>query len=93
MIFSFCSNRIQRKHGEAKGGPYLAVHMRRRDFLYGHKDEVPSIEGTAEQIEKMLKLHKIRKLFVATDAPTAGNHCNIILFISLVVTTHITFAK
>ena len=60
--------KMKKKHGDAIGGPYLAVHLRRRDFLYGHKDDVPSIEGTAKQIETTLKKQKLDTVFVATDA-------------------------
>ena len=65
-------NYKQRKHGDAKGGPYLAVHLRRRDFLYAHKEDVPSLKETAAQIEKALKENKLKTVFIATDAPTEG---------------------
>ena len=65
----------QRSEGDALGGPYLAVHMRRRDYLYGHKKEVPSIKGTAQQLKEMLIKLKLKTLFVATDAPVEGKPC------------------
>merc|ERR1712131_353452 len=34
---------IQTKFGDAIGGNYLGVHLRRKDFLYGRKEEVPSL--------------------------------------------------
>ncbi|CAD5120595.1 DgyrCDS9157 [Dimorphilus gyrociliatus] len=58
-----------KKPGEAIGGPYVAVHLRRRDFLYGHKDDVPSIQWAAHQLRKILVDKDLMKLFVATDAP------------------------
>ncbi|XP_061726167.1 GDP-fucose protein O-fucosyltransferase 2 [Cydia pomonella] len=49
---------------------YLSIHWRRQDFIYGRKDFVPSIEGTAKQIDKAIKTNnlKIDKIFIATDA-------------------------
>jgi hypothetical protein len=63
---------VQRKHGHAVGGPYVAVHLRRRDFLYSHKKTVPSLDGAAEQIESALLRYNMDTAFVATDAPPAG---------------------
>ncbi|XP_052770117.1 GDP-fucose protein O-fucosyltransferase 2-like [Mya arenaria] len=60
---------MKRKHGEAKGGPYAALHLRRKDYLYAHKKEVPSLENAAKQIAKYLKKYKLKKLFLSTDAP------------------------
>lgn len=60
------------KHGYAKGGPYIAVHLRRRDFLYGHAEDVPSINRTAEQLLPLIEKYKVNKVFVATDAPEEG---------------------
>ncbi|RXG69129.1 GDP-fucose protein O-fucosyltransferase 2 [Armadillidium vulgare] len=55
--------------GEALGGPYVCVHLRRRDFIFARKDEVPSIEESAKQLRKILEDLKLKNLFVATDAP------------------------
>lgn len=63
---------VKRKHGIAIGGPYVAVHLRRRDFLYSHKEEVPSLKGAALQIERALLQHNLTRAFVATDAPDEG---------------------
>lgn len=60
---------MKRNHGDALGGPYLAVHLRRKDYLYGHKKEVPGIKYAAKQVKKYLKKYKVMKIFVATDAP------------------------
>ena len=62
---------MKRNHGDAVGGPYLAVHLRRKDYLYGHNKEVPSLEYAAKQVKKYLKQYKVTKLYVATDAPEA----------------------
>lgn len=56
------------KLGTAKGGPYLAVHLRRKDFIWGHRKDVPSIKGTAMKIQSLMKELKLEKVFVATDA-------------------------
>lgn len=53
---------------------YLCAHLRRRDFLYGHPSDVPSIKETAKQIiEKLSLLNEIKTIYVATDAPDIGN--------------------
>ncbi|CAG9766227.1 unnamed protein product [Ceutorhynchus assimilis] len=53
----------------AIGGPYLAVHLRRRDFLRGRPDDVPDLKRVAEQITEKLEELELSKVFVATDAP------------------------
>ncbi|XP_074652453.1 GDP-fucose protein O-fucosyltransferase 2-like [Tubulanus polymorphus] len=60
---------MQRRNRDAIGGPYLAVHLRRLDFLYSHKKSVPSLEGAANRIQQLLKDLKLQTVFVATDAP------------------------
>lgn len=62
---------MERKPGDAKGGPYVAVHLRRKDYLYAHGKQVPSLENAAKQIIKYLDKYKIKKLYVASDAPAA----------------------
>uniref|UniRef100_A0A670XXS5 GDP-fucose protein O-fucosyltransferase 2 n=1 Tax=Pseudonaja textilis TaxID=8673 RepID=A0A670XXS5_PSETE len=56
------------KLGTATGGPYLGVHLRRKDFIWGHRSDVPSIQGAVKKIHNLLKLYKLEKVFVATDA-------------------------
>ncbi len=68
----FLLSLLQRKHGDALGGPYIATHLRRQDFLYGHRDDVPSIKGAAKQLKQLLKTAKLSRVFVATDAPEEG---------------------
>ena len=41
---------MKRKHGDARGGDFLCVHWRRRDFVRSHAKDIPSIEGTAQQV-------------------------------------------
>ncbi|XP_015723187.1 GDP-fucose protein O-fucosyltransferase 2 isoform X1 [Coturnix japonica] len=56
------------KMGTALGGPYLGVHLRRKDFIWGHREDVPSLHGAAKKIHSLLKTHKLEKVFIATDA-------------------------
>jgi len=52
---------------------YMCAHLRRRDFLYGHPSDVPSIKEAAKQIlEKLSLLKSIEIVYVATDAPKTG---------------------
>ncbi|XP_060138459.1 GDP-fucose protein O-fucosyltransferase 2 isoform X2 [Zootoca vivipara] len=60
--------KIKVKLGTAIGGPYLGAHLRRKDFIWGHRNDVPSIQGAVETIRSLLKLHKLQRVFVATDA-------------------------
>ncbi len=68
-VFDDDWTRMTRNHGEAVGGPYVAVHLRRRDFLYGHSERVPSLLGAANQTRDILKKYDLKTVFVATDAP------------------------
>lgn len=63
----------QAKLGSAKGGPYLGVHLRRKDFIWGHREDVPSLKGAVKKIHSLMKKHKLYKVFVATDADGEGN--------------------
>ncbi|KAM6307235.1 LOW QUALITY PROTEIN: GDP-fucose protein O-fucosyltransferase 2 [Aegotheles albertisi] len=54
--------------GTALGGPYLGVHLRRKDFIWGHREDVPSLQGAVKKIRSLLEKHKLEKVFVATDA-------------------------
>ncbi|XP_066152353.1 GDP-fucose protein O-fucosyltransferase 2 isoform X2 [Euwallacea fornicatus] len=53
----------------AKGGPYLAVHLRRRDFLRSRPDQVPDLLSVVEQVSAKLEKLQLTKVFFATDAP------------------------
>ncbi|XP_044940263.1 GDP-fucose protein O-fucosyltransferase 2 isoform X1 [Mustela nigripes] len=54
--------------GSALGGPYLAVHLRRKDFIWGHREDVPSLDGAVKKIRSLMKTHQLDRVFVATDA-------------------------
>lgn len=51
------------------GGPYLCAHLRRRDFLWGRREEVPSLDSAAGQIRQKLLLIDLNTVFIASDAP------------------------
>ncbi|KAK1902848.1 GDP-fucose protein O-fucosyltransferase 2 [Dissostichus eleginoides] len=67
-IYSEDWTRMKAKLGSAKGGPYLGVHLRRKDFIWGHREDVPSLKGAVKKIRSLMKKHKLEKVFVATDA-------------------------
>ncbi|XP_077897330.1 GDP-fucose protein O-fucosyltransferase 2 [Ictidomys tridecemlineatus] len=54
--------------GSSLGGPYLAVHLRRKDFIWGHRKDVPSLEGAVRKIRSLMRTHRLHTVFVATDA-------------------------
>ncbi|XP_037574184.1 GDP-fucose protein O-fucosyltransferase 2 [Dermacentor silvarum] len=58
------SNRTQ----HAMGGPYLAVHLRRQDYVKSRPKDVPDLKWAAEQIQVLLEKQGLKKVFVATDA-------------------------
>lgn len=65
--------------GTALGGPYLGVHLRRKDFIWGHREDVPSLHGAAKKIHSLLKTHNLDKVFIATDAVEDGRQIIITL--------------
>ena len=74
----------KKQEGSAKGGQYLAVHLRRADFLYARAKQVPSLDGAVEQIKNILKEQKLDVVFLATDASKEGNIISIkVLKVSL----------
>ncbi|KAF6385353.1 protein O-fucosyltransferase 2 [Rhinolophus ferrumequinum] len=56
------------KLGSSLGGPYLGVHLRRKDFIWGHREDVPSLGGAVKKIRSLMETHGLGKVFVATDA-------------------------
>uniref|UniRef100_A0A1I8MSN4 GDP-fucose protein O-fucosyltransferase 2 n=1 Tax=Musca domestica TaxID=7370 RepID=A0A1I8MSN4_MUSDO len=57
------------KHkGKALGGPYLCVHLRRGDFIYGRETTTPSLKSSALQVKYHLLNHNLSTVFLATDA-------------------------
>lgn len=62
----------QVKLGSSLGGPYLGVHLRRKDFIWGHREDVPSLGGAVKKIRSLMETHGLDKVFVATDAVRTG---------------------
>ncbi|XP_049952870.1 GDP-fucose protein O-fucosyltransferase 2 [Schistocerca serialis cubense] len=60
---------MEKGFSEAHGGPYLCVHLRRKDFVWARAKDVPSIKGAAQQISELLKNLELDTVFIATDAP------------------------
>ncbi|KAF6121123.1 protein O-fucosyltransferase 2 [Phyllostomus discolor] len=54
--------------GSSLGGPYLGVHLRRKDFIWGHREDVPSLGGAVRRIRSLMESHGLCRVFVATDA-------------------------
>lgn len=54
------------------GGDFLAVHLRRRDYIHAHPNAVPSIAEAAYQISQVQKKTGLQTVFLATDAPESG---------------------
>ncbi|KAM4626827.1 GDP-fucose protein O-fucosyltransferase 2 [Discoglossus pictus] len=61
-------SKVKVKPSTALGGPYLAVHLRRKDFIWGHREDVPSLKQAAAEIHSLMKKLDLKKVFVATDA-------------------------
>ncbi|XP_029043432.2 GDP-fucose protein O-fucosyltransferase 2 [Osmia bicornis bicornis] len=58
----------EKSRRNAIGGPYLSVHLRRRDFLVGRSSTVPTIKSAAMQLKTKINKLGLNHLFVATDA-------------------------
>jgi len=54
-------------HSSAIGGPYLAVHLRRGDFLYSRESNIISLHKVAEQIRVELLRSNLTTVYLATD--------------------------
>uniref|UniRef100_A0A8D2BAA3 Peptide-O-fucosyltransferase n=1 Tax=Sciurus vulgaris TaxID=55149 RepID=A0A8D2BAA3_SCIVU len=49
--------KMKEEPGSSLGGPYVAVHLRRKDFIWGY-----------QKIHSLMKTHRLHKVFVAADA-------------------------
>ncbi|XP_063789202.1 GDP-fucose protein O-fucosyltransferase 2 [Pseudophryne corroboree] len=67
-IFHEDWTKVKAKPSTPLGGPYVAAHLRRKDFIWGHREDVPSLRRAAEEIHSLLKKLKLKKVFIATDA-------------------------
>nr|CAD7398616.1 unnamed protein product [Timema cristinae] len=59
---------IEKPMEGTRGGPFLSVHLRRKDFLWGRPKDIPSLKFASTQIEKLLRGLALVKAFIATDA-------------------------
>ncbi|KNC75579.1 hypothetical protein, variant, partial [Sphaeroforma arctica JP610] len=50
-------------------GNYLAIHMRRRDFVFSKQGKIPELTDVATIIKGLMDQQGVTKVFVATDAP------------------------
>ena len=46
---------FQPVRSDGRGGPYMCVHLRRKDYVYSRAEQIPSIPGAAEQITRKLE--------------------------------------
>ncbi|KAF5299583.1 hypothetical protein FQR65_LT09388, partial [Abscondita terminalis] len=60
--------RDEKYRRNARGGPYLSVHFRRKDFAASRPNDVPTVESAAKQIIDILKKENLNIVFIATDA-------------------------
>lgn len=55
----------------------MAVHLRRKDFVWGRRKQVPSISGAARQIVELLEKNVgVDVVFIATDTNSESNIIN-----------------
>ena len=71
---------VKTELGDAIGGDYLGVHLRRKDFLYARKEEVPSLSDAISQIKDSFRILNATKkhLFSKLDRVRVfvhGNFC------------------
>lgn len=59
--------KMKRHHGQALGGPYLGIHLRRRDYVTARPKHVPSLEHAARQVCHHLNRLNLSLVFIATD--------------------------
>ena len=45
---------FQPERSETRGGPYICVHLRRKDYVVARKGQIPSLKGAAEQIKRKM---------------------------------------
>ena len=46
---------FQPERSNTRGGPYMCVHLRRKDYLYAREGQLPSLQGAAEQIRRKIE--------------------------------------
>ena len=45
---------FQPKRSETRGGPYMCVHLRRKDYVRAREGQIPTLKGAAEQIKRKI---------------------------------------
>lgn len=63
--------------------PWRAHMHYRQDYLYAHKDAVPSLEGAASQLNTLKTELGLEAVFLASDAPLEGKYMYVVLFITM----------
>lgn len=63
---------VGRTRPKEGGGNFLAVHLRRRDYIRAHPAAVPSIERAVQQVSQLLEKTGLHAVFLASDAPESG---------------------
>jgi peptide-O-fucosyltransferase len=63
---------VGRQPAKDGGGKYISIHLRRQDYLYAHKDVVPSLEGAASQLNTLKKELGLETVFLASDSSVDG---------------------
>ena len=78
-------------------GPFMAVHLRRADYHYARPDQIPSIEGAAQQLNKLKQETGLDHVFLASDASEKGKlhvHCAMLKADFIVYhSTHTLFSR
>ena len=57
------------ERGSAKGGPFICAHVRRKDYTFSRKDQIPDLKSAAQQLAKKAQEQKVTKIFISSDAP------------------------
>uniref|UniRef100_A0A1I7XA99 GDP-fucose protein O-fucosyltransferase 2 n=1 Tax=Heterorhabditis bacteriophora TaxID=37862 RepID=A0A1I7XA99_HETBA len=57
------------KRGPTRGGEFVCVHWRRRDFIRAHGKELPSIQGTARQLSVGMSQTQVRNSTLIGGTP------------------------
>lgn len=47
--------KFQPERKEGRGGAYVCVHLRRKDYVHSRKGQIPSLKGAAEQIKRKME--------------------------------------
>ena len=67
----------------------MCAHVRRKDYVYSRKDQIPDLQSAAEQLKRKCQEHEVNKVFLATDAPereveqlrnSLGNDINLVKY-------------